>query len=77
MDDPPLFLQSFSSVVPQVILQTPMLDYKRCFVGSKYVKNVELWNPSSLPVKYRMKPQFKDSTIECSTAYPEVVEYMY
>ena len=61
------------SVVPQVNLLTPLLDFGRCFLQHPYVKNLKLLNDSNLPVKYEMPPQVDQSLVVYSTPHPKGV----
>ena len=45
------------SVVPQISLASPLLDYARCFIGCPCTRHVELVNSTSLPARYEMQPQ--------------------
>ncbi|XP_030613884.1 hydrocephalus-inducing protein homolog isoform X2 [Archocentrus centrarchus] len=44
-------------VVPQIVVETPMLDFQRCFLNHAYEQRVRLTNPSSLPACYGMLDQ--------------------
>ena len=55
------------SEVPTVILETPFLDYGRCFLQYPYTLTVVLSNPSHLPVKYQMEPPLDERTLHYST----------
>ena len=61
------------SIVPQVTLLTQLLDYGRCFLHHPYVLDVEIFNDSSLPVKYEMPPQVDRSVLVYSTPHPSGV----
>lgn len=61
---------SAKSEVPPITLETPYLDYGRCFVQYPYSRNVVLTNPSLLPVKYKMQPPSDEMVLQYSTTYP-------
>ena len=58
---------SAKSEVPAVRLETPYLDYGRCFLQYPYTLGVILTNPSRLPVKYEMEPPPDERTLHYST----------
>ncbi|KAM6946364.1 hydrocephalus-inducing protein homolog [Aplochiton taeniatus] len=39
-------------VVPEVVVETPVLEFQRCFLGYPYERTVKLSNPSELPACY-------------------------
>lgn len=55
------------SDVPAITLETPYLDYGRCFLQYPYTLNVTLANPSYLPVKYEMQPPSDKRILHYST----------
>ena len=61
---------SAKSEVPPISLETPYLDYGRCFVQYPYSLNVVLANLSLLPVKYKMQPPNEEMVLQYSTTYP-------
>ena len=58
---------SAKSEVPPVTLDTPYLDYGRCFLHYPYTLGVSLNNPSSLPVKYEMQLPLDERILRYST----------
>ena len=48
------------SVVPTIDVRTPIVDYRRCFLGYPYEQSVELVNESDLPAKYELIPQVRE-----------------
>ncbi|XP_034444093.1 hydrocephalus-inducing protein homolog [Hippoglossus hippoglossus] len=44
-------------VVPEIVLETPVLDFQRCFLNYSYEQQVRLSNPSTLPVCYGLLDQ--------------------
>ena len=58
---------SAKSDVPAITLETPYLDYGRCFLQYPYTLNVTLINPSHLPVKYEMQPPHDKRVLRYST----------
>ena len=58
---------SANSEVPAIRLETPYLDYGRCFLQYPYTLTVALANPSHLPVKYQMEPPLDERTLHYST----------
>lgn len=61
------------SVVPQISLLTPLLDYGRCFLEYPYVMKAEFLNDSGLPVKYEVPKQLDQSVVAYSTRHPSGV----
>ncbi|KAJ3215867.1 hypothetical protein HDU67_010224 [Dinochytrium kinnereticum] len=45
------------SIVPEISLRTPLLDYKDCFLAFNYQKNIELVNETSFPAHYELLSQ--------------------
>lgn len=45
-----LFLSVNRCVVPEIVVETPLLDFQRCFLNYPYQQEVLLTNPSTLPV---------------------------
>ncbi|KAI8854495.1 hypothetical protein BC829DRAFT_439199 [Chytridium lagenaria] len=45
------------SIVPEISLRTPLLDYKDCFLAYNYQKNIELVNETSFPAHYELLSQ--------------------
>ena len=58
---------SAKSEVPAITLETPYLDYGRCFLQYPYTLTVTLNNPSRLPVKYEMHPPRDERVLRYST----------
>lgn len=58
---------SAKSDVPAITLETPYLDYGRCFLQYPYTLNVTFVNPSYLPVKYEMQPPSDKRILHYST----------
>uniref|UniRef100_A0A3Q3MLA1 HYDIN axonemal central pair apparatus protein n=1 Tax=Mastacembelus armatus TaxID=205130 RepID=A0A3Q3MLA1_9TELE len=44
-------------IVPEIIVETPVLDFQRCFLDYPYHQQVRLTNPSSLPACYGLLDQ--------------------
>ncbi|CAI5655386.1 unnamed protein product [Oreochromis niloticus] len=44
-------------VMPQILVDTPVLDFERCFLNQPYEQKVRLNNPSNLPACYGMLDQ--------------------
>ncbi|XP_061629909.1 hydrocephalus-inducing protein homolog [Phyllopteryx taeniolatus] len=44
-------------IVPEIMVETPVLDFQKCFLNHPYEKKVRLMNQSSLPVCYGMLEQ--------------------
>ncbi|XP_035498051.2 hydrocephalus-inducing protein homolog isoform X1 [Scophthalmus maximus] len=44
-------------VVPRIVVETPVLDFQRCFLNYPYEQEVQLTNPSPLPVCYGVLDQ--------------------
>nr|XP_057932234.1 hydrocephalus-inducing protein homolog isoform X2 [Doryrhamphus excisus] len=44
-------------IVPEIMVETPVLDFQKCFLNYPYEKKARLTNPSSLPVCYGMLEQ--------------------
>ncbi|KAK2841889.1 hypothetical protein Q5P01_012089 [Channa striata] len=44
-------------VVPEIVVETPLLDFQRCFLNYPYQQQVRLTNPSSLPACYGVLDQ--------------------
>ncbi|KAF3689156.1 Hydrocephalus-inducing protein Hy-3 [Channa argus] len=44
-------------VVPEIVVETPMLDFERCFLNYPYHQQVRLTNPSPLPACYGVLDQ--------------------
>ena len=55
------------SDVPAITLETPYLDYGRCFLQYPYTFNATLTNPSRLPVKYEVQPPHDERVLHYST----------
>uniref|UniRef100_A0A8C5EU15 Hydrocephalus-inducing protein-like n=1 Tax=Gouania willdenowi TaxID=441366 RepID=A0A8C5EU15_GOUWI len=49
-------------VVPDILVQTPVLDYQRCFINCIKQQHVRLTNPSKLPACYGVLDQEHDGT---------------
>ncbi|KAJ3106206.1 hypothetical protein HDU97_006839 [Phlyctochytrium planicorne] len=45
------------SIVPEISLRTPLLDYGDCFLVHNYVKNIELVNETGFPAHYELLSQ--------------------
>ena len=45
------------SIVPEICVETPIIDYGRCFIRYPYEKMVVLKNETDLPAKYELLPQ--------------------
>eukprot|EP00794_Sanderia_malayensis_P018879 gene18879-20779_t len=60
-----------SSVVPAITIETPILDYGRCFIRYPYEQMVVLKNETDLPAKYELLDQVADdrSAIQYSSHY--------
>ena len=58
---------SAKSEVPAIRLETPYLDYGRCFLQYPYTLTVVLTNPSHLPVRYQMEPPVDKRIVRYST----------
>ena len=58
---------SAKAEVPAITLETPYLDYGRCFLQYPYTLTVALTNPSQLPVKYQMERPLDERTLRFST----------
>ena len=43
--------------MPEICLETPLIDYGRCFIRYPYEKIVVLKNETDLPAKYELLPQ--------------------
>ncbi len=61
---------SASSIVPEIALQTPVLDYGRCFLNYPKTLEAELLNDSNLPVKYEVGSQKDRRVVMYSTPQP-------
>ena len=59
-----------SSVVPEISLQTPVLDYGRCFLDYPKTLEAEFLNDSDLPVKYEVGDQKDKRIVLYSTPQP-------
>ncbi|XP_042266839.1 hydrocephalus-inducing protein homolog isoform X2 [Thunnus maccoyii] len=44
-------------VVPEIVVETPVLDFQRCFLNHPYIRQVQLTNNSDLPACYGMLDQ--------------------
>ncbi|XP_054633597.1 hydrocephalus-inducing protein homolog [Dunckerocampus dactyliophorus] len=44
-------------IVPEIMVETPVLDFQKCFLNYPYEKKARLTNPGSLPVCYGMLEQ--------------------
>lgn len=53
----PLFLFVFRCVVPDIVVETPVLDFQRCYINQSNEQQVRLRNISSVPVCYGMFEQ--------------------
>lgn len=53
--------------VPAITLETPYLNYGRCFLQYPYTLSVTLTNPSRLPVKYEMQPPHNERILRYTT----------
>ncbi|GAA6221266.1 hydrocephalus-inducing protein homolog [Lates japonicus] len=49
-------------VVPEIVVDTPVLDFERCFLNYQYQQQVQLTNPSPLPVCYGVLDQEYEET---------------
>ncbi|XP_022605572.1 hydrocephalus-inducing protein homolog [Seriola dumerili] len=49
-------------VVPEIVVETPVLDFQRCFLNYPYEQQVQLNNPSTLPVCYGVLDQDYEET---------------
>ena len=58
---------SAKSDVPAITLETPYLNYGRCFLQYPYTLSVTLTNPSRLPVKYEMQPPHNERILRYTT----------
>ena len=58
---------SAKSDVPAITLETPYLNYGRCFLQYPYTLSVTLTNPSRLPVKYEMQPPHNKRILRYTT----------
>lgn len=47
-------------VVPDVVLDTPLLDFKRCFLNHPYEEKVRLTNAGAVPVCYGVLDQVRN-----------------
>ncbi|KAG7520061.1 hypothetical protein JOB18_021887 [Solea senegalensis] len=58
-------------VVPEIVVDTPELQFQRCFLSIPYEHQVQLTNPSSLPacygVLYKEAEEFPSLLFYCST----------
>ena len=61
---------SASSVVPDITLVTPTLDYGRCFLDYPKTLDAKFLNESNLPVKYEVSTQEDERVILYSTPHP-------
>ena len=43
--------------MPEITVETPIIDYGRCFIRYPYEKMVVLRNETDLPAKYELLPQ--------------------
>lgn len=43
--------------MPQILVDTPVLDFERCFLNQPYEQKVRMTNPSNLPACYGMLDQ--------------------
>ena len=60
-----------TSVVPDVHLANPLLDFGRCFLGLPEARKLQLVNTSDLPASYGILPFVQDAgaaTFECTTS---------
>ena len=64
---------SAKSDVPAITVETPFLDYGRCFLQYPSTLSVALTNPSQLPVKYEMQPSCDEKILHYSTDHPSGV----
>lgn len=56
---PSLLLSIDRCVVPEIVVETPLLEFQRCFLNDSYKQEVLLTNPSSLPVCCGMLDQVR------------------
>ncbi|XP_040894088.1 hydrocephalus-inducing protein homolog [Toxotes jaculatrix] len=49
-------------LVPEIVVQTPVLDFHRCFLNYPYEQHVQLTNPSALPACYGVLDQEYEET---------------
>ncbi|XP_029378255.1 hydrocephalus-inducing protein homolog [Echeneis naucrates] len=49
-------------VVPDIVVETPVLDFQRCFLDYLYEQHVHLTNPSTLPACYGVLDQEYEET---------------
>ncbi|XP_071313817.1 hydrocephalus-inducing protein homolog isoform X2 [Trachinotus anak] len=49
-------------VVPEIVVETPVLDFQRCFLSYPYEQHVQLTNPSTLPACYGVLDQEYEET---------------
>ena len=45
--------------MPGIVVETPIIDYGRCFIRYPYEKMVVLKNETDLPAKYELLPQVR------------------
>ncbi|XP_061825847.2 hydrocephalus-inducing protein homolog [Nerophis lumbriciformis] len=50
-------------IVPDIIVETPLLDFQKCFINHPYENKARLTNPGSLPVCYGMLEQEYDESL--------------
>ncbi|XP_035521672.1 hydrocephalus-inducing protein homolog [Morone saxatilis] len=62
-------------VVPDIVLETPVLDFKRCFLNNPYEQKVRLINSSSLPAFYGVLDQEREESpsLRCGSPIPRGV----
>ncbi|KAM9351908.1 hydrocephalus-inducing protein homolog [Symphorus nematophorus] len=62
-------------VVPDIVVDTPMLDFQRCFLNHPYEQKVQLINNSNLHACYGVLDQeYKESlSLHCSSSIPRGV----
>ena len=54
-----LFLLFGRAIVPPIQVDTPVLDFGRCFINYPYERIVELSNESNLAAKYELVAQVR------------------
>lgn len=72
-----------SCIVPGIGLETPILDYGRCFIRYPYENMVVLKNETDLPAKYELLPQVISKFVifhfyhTCCSFIPDLRKYVF
>ena len=64
---------SASAIVPQINTDTPLLDFKRCFLDYPYTLDAELFNNSEFMVQYKVLDQTDPTCLSYSSLAPNGV----